>query len=393
MIRRLAPILGITFIDILGFSMLIPLLPYFATHFHASPFTVGVIFATFSFCQLVSGPVWGNVSDRIGRKGVLIISQIGATIGWAMLGAATSIPFIFAARVLEGFSGGNIGVTQAYVADLVEPKERSRAFGYIMATFSAGMIFGPLIESVLYARFGYSAPFYAAAGLQFVTLLATIRFLPESRSKTEAVVSATEILRTFKNPKFSPLLWQKLALSLAMYAWFGVMALYLAKQLHFGLIQTDYFFTVIATLNVIVNVFLISRVADRLGDRGMSTLGLFVLVIAFALVPFINSAYELAVMAAFFSVGMALSNSGLTALISNTADARRQGTVLGVTSSLDSFSGIVSPPLSTAALGGLGSHWAGAASCFFATVAFLAGLVQGRREVPMPHAAPKEAAS
>ncbi|HET9394182.1 MAG TPA: MFS transporter [Candidatus Rubrimentiphilum sp.] len=395
MIRRLAPILGITFIDILGFSMLIPLLPYFATHFHATPFIVGVIFATFSFCQLVSGPIWGNVSDRIGRKGVLIISQIGATIGWAMLGAATTIPMIFLARIVEGASGGNIGVTQAYVADLVEPKERSRAFGLIMATFSAGMIFGPLIESVLYSRFGYSAPFYAAAALQFVTLLATIRFLPESRSKGEEVVGAAEIVRTFKNPKFSPLLWQKLALSLAMYAWFGVMALYLAQQLHFGLIQTDYFFTAIASLNVVVNVFLISRVSDRLGDRGMSTVGLLALVAAFGLVSFVNSVYELAAMAALLSVGMALSNSGLTALISNAADARRQGTVLGVTSSLDSFSGIVSPPISTAALGGLGSHWAGAASCFFATIAFIAGVLQSRRgDARIPAATPqKEGAS
>ena len=233
MIRRLFPILGITFIDILGFSMLIPLLPYFVTHFNASPVVVGVLFSTFSFCQLVAGPIWGNLSDRIGRKGVLIISQVGSTIGWAMLGAATSIPFVFAARILEGFSGGNIGVTQAYVADLVEPKERSRAFGLIGATFGAGMIFGPLMESLLFARFGYSAPFYAAAGLQFITLLVTIRYLPESRGKSEEQVGPLEIVRTFQNKKFSPLLWQKLALSLSLYGWFSVMALYLAHQLHF----------------------------------------------------------------------------------------------------------------------------------------------------------------
>jgi DHA1 family tetracycline resistance protein-like MFS transporter len=378
-IRRLAPILGITFIDILGFSMLIPLLPYFVTHFNASPFVVGVLFSTFSFCQLVAGPIWGNLSDRIGRKGVLIISQVGSTIGWAMLGAATNIPFIFAARVLEGFSGGNIGVTQAYVADLVEPKERSRAFGLIGATFGAGMIFGPLMESVLYARFGYSAPFYAAAGLQFITLLVTIRFLPESRGKTSEVVGIAEILRTFQNRQLSPLLWQKLALSLSLYGWFSVMALYLAHQLNFGPAQTGYFFSGTSMLNVLVNVFLIGRVSDRLGDRGMSTAGLFVLTAGFAFVPFVHNVYALAPMAALFSVGLALSNNGLTALISNAADARRQGTVLSVTSSLDSFSGIISPPISTAALGSLGSPWAGAYSCFFALIAFIAGVVQGRR--------------
>ncbi|HEX5274009.1 MAG TPA: MFS transporter [Candidatus Rubrimentiphilum sp.] len=380
MIRRLFPILGITFIDILGFSMLIPLLPYFVTHFGASPFVVGVLFSTFSFCQLVSGPIWGNVSDRIGRKGVLIISQVGATIGWAMLGAAGSIGFVFAARILEGFSGGNIGVTQAYVADLVEPKERSRAFGLIGATFGAGMIFGPLIESVLFQRFGYSAPFYAAAALQLVTLIVTIRYLPESRGKTEEVVGPAEIVRTFQNKKFAPLLWQKLALSLSLYGWFSIMALYLARQLHFTPEQTDYFFSSTSALNVFMNVFLIGRASDWLGDRGMSTLGLGSLFVGFGLLAIVHSFYALAIVAVLFSAGLALGNSGLTALISVAADAKRQGTVLGVTSSLDSLSGIISPPISTGVLGTFGPQWSGAYSCFFAFVALIAGMIQTRRE-------------
>ncbi|MGA7200427.1 MAG: MFS transporter, partial [Candidatus Cybelea sp.] len=124
MIRKLLPILGVTFIDIVGFSMLIPMLPYFVTHFGASPYVVGLLVATFSFCQFVSAPLWGSISDRIGRKSVLIISQIGATIGWAMLGLAPNIAgalslapiaVVFVARALEGVSGGNISITQAYV--------------------------------------------------------------------------------------------------------------------------------------------------------------------------------------------------------------------------------------------------------------------------------------
>ncbi|HKU80897.1 MAG TPA: MFS transporter, partial [Candidatus Tumulicola sp.] len=111
MIRKLLPILLITFIDIIGFSMLIPMLPYFVTHFGASPFVVGVLFATFSLCQFVSAPLWGHISDRAGRKRVLIISQIGATIGWTMLAFAPTIGWVFIARILEGISGGNISIT------------------------------------------------------------------------------------------------------------------------------------------------------------------------------------------------------------------------------------------------------------------------------------------
>lgn len=374
MIQRLAPILGITFIDILGFSLLIPLLPYYVTHFGASAITVGVLFALFSFCQLISGPVWGNLSDRIGRKGVLVVSQIGATIGWAMLGWAPSILWVFIARVIEGCSGGNIGVTQAYVADLVEPKQRARAFAYIGATFAAGMAFGPALGAVL-ANYGFSVPLYTAAGLQFITLIVTLIVLPESRTKVEgAVAGPLEIFRTFKNPVLSPKLWQKLALALALYGWFGVMALYFARQLHFGLRETYEFMIYFSVINAVVNALILGRVSDRVGNRAMSTFGIASLVCAFAFVPFVQTVWEMAIVTAFFSVGMAFGNTGLTALISSAADDRVQGTVLSVTSSLDSFSGIVSPPLSTGLLGALGSPWSAASSLLFALVAFVMGV-------------------
>lgn len=381
MIKRLAPILGITFIDILGFSMLIPLLPYYVTHFGASPIVVGALFSVFSFCQLVSGPIWGNVSDRIGRKGVLIISQIGATIGWTMLGWAPSIPWVFAARVLEGASGGNIGVTQAYVADLVEPRQRARAFAYIGATFAAAFTIGPAVAGTL-SVYGYSVPLFVAAFLQFVTLVVTIIVLPESRSKAseQSSVGFAEIMRTFHNPKISPILWQKLALSLTLYGWFGVMALFLAHQLHFSFKETSYFFAGFGVINAFVNAIVVGRASDRYGDRVMSTIGLCSLVIGFAGVPLVHNLWELIGLMSFFSVGMAFSNTGLTSLISGAADERRQGTVLGVSSSLDSFAGIVSPPVSTEFLGALGSSWAGAWSLIFAIVALVLGFSRGRTE-------------
>jgi DHA1 family tetracycline resistance protein-like MFS transporter len=374
LIKRLAPILGITFIDILGFSLLIPLLPYYVTHFGASAITVGVLFALFSFCQLISGPVWGNMSDRIGRKGVLIISQIGATIGWAMLGWAPSLLWVFIARIIEGCSGGNIGVTQAYVADLVEPRQRARAFAYIGATFAAGMAFGPAIGAAL-ASYGFSIPLYTAAGLQFITLIVTVIVLPESRTKVEeAVAGPAEILRTFKNPVLSPKLWQKLALALALYGWFGVMALYFARQLHFGLRETYEFMIYFSVLNALVNALILGRVSDKIGNRAMSTFGIGALVCAFAFVPFVGTVWQMAVVTAFFSVGMAFGNTGLTALISAAADDNVQGTVLSVTSSLDSFSGIVSPPISTGLLGAFGSPWSAASSLLFAVAAFVLGV-------------------
>jgi DHA1 family tetracycline resistance protein-like MFS transporter len=390
-IRKLLPILGITFIDIVGFSMLIPMLPYFVTHFGMSAFVVGLLFATFSFCQLVSAPLWGNVSDRIGRKMVLIISQIGATIGWAMLGLAPDIAsalavapigVIFAARILEGISGGNISITQAYVADLVEPRQRARAFGFISAMFAAGMVFGPFGGGILYANFGFATPFLVAAGLQFVTLLLTITMLPESSThRGEERLKLNAIVGSFLRPRLARLLSQKLAISLALYGWFAVFALFLQRQLGFNLTETDYLFSIFAVVNVVMNAFVVGRVSARLGDRTMSNVGLSCLVAGFALVPFIRDSIPLlATTMLLFGIGMALTNSGITALISNAASDREQGTVLGASSSLDSLSGILAPPFSTGMLGAYGPRFAGAESLTFASIAFAMGLFFGRSE-------------
>lgn len=391
MIRKLLPILGITFIDIVGFSMLIPMLPYFVTHFGASAYVVGLLMATFSLCQFVSAPVWGNVSDRMGRKMVLIISQIGATVGWAMLGLAENIAavlaiapiaVVFFARVVEGVSGGNISITQAYVADLVAPRERARAFGLISAMFAAGMVFGPAGGGILYARFGFATPFLVAAGLQLITLLLTITMLPESRTRpTEKErVGLGDILASFRKPRLARILWQKFAVALALYGWFAVIALYLQRQLGFALAQTDYLFSGFAVFNVFVNAFVVGRISARLGDRRMSNLGLAALVIGFALVPFVHDFALLACYLMLSAFGMALTNTGITALISNTASDQEQGTVLGTSSSLDSLSGILAPPVSTELLGALGPRFASLESFTLAALALAMGLRSARTE-------------
>ena len=384
MIRKLLPILGITFIDIVGFSMLLPVMPYFVTHFGMPPIVVGVLMATFGLCQLVAAALWGNISDRIGRKAVLIISQIGATIGWAMLAFAPNVLWVFIARIVEGVSGGNISVTQAYVADLVEPKDRARAFGLIAAMFGAGMIFGPIGGGLLYLRFGFASPFLAAAALQLITLILTIVLLPESRSVSEddERVGVREILRSFSRPALAPLLWQKLAISLGLYGWFAVIALYLKAQLGFSLFDTDVYMGLFAAVNVVVNGFLIGKISSALGNRTMSNLGLASLAASFAMVPFIHTAAWLVLLMVLFSFGVALTNTGIMALISNAASDREQGTILGTSSSLDSTASVVAPLASTGLLTAFGSRLAGIESLAFTALALVMGLFAKRGEQP-----------
>ncbi len=387
MIVKLLPILGITFIDILGFSILIPLMPYFVKHFGAPDIVVGGLFATFALCQVVGGPVWGNVSDRIGRKAVLIVSQIGATIGWTMLAFAPTIGWVFVARIIEGFSGGNISVTQAYVSDLVEPEKRGRAFSYIGAAFSAGLIFGPMGGGYLVGRYGYALPFLLAAGLQVVTLIVTILVLPESRKidADEKPAQLAEIALSLRDRRVAPIMWQKLVFSLGLYGWFSIFTLVLQAQFGFDAESASYFFCAFGVASVIVQVGVVGRVTDALGDRRASNAGFAVLLIAFAIVPFARTIPLAVAMVVCFSLGLALVNATIPALLSSNAPDNLRGTVLGAASSLESVSGVFMPVLSTWTLQAAGVAPAVSITFGLTTIALGMGLAALRAPVlPLP---------
>ncbi len=387
MLGTLLPILGITFIDILGFSILLPILPYYVKHFGASTVAVGALFSTFALCQFMAGPVWGAVSDRIGRKTVLIVSQIGATLGWAGLAFAPSLPWVFAARIVEGLSGGNISVTQAYVADRVEPEQRSRAFAYVGAAFSAGIVLGPLAGGILLAHMGYAAPFLLAAGLQVVTLLATIFFLPEKvaqHGEAERAATLRDIGRFLGDARVSPVLVQKFAYSLGLYAWFAVYALVLGAVAGFGPTQVSFFFAGFGLMSIAFQLAVVGRLVDRFGVRASSNAGFAAAVLFFLLVPFLHVPLALFASQALFAFALAVTNATLAALLTDASPERVRGTILGVGSSLDSASGIIMPTISTAVLATFGPPWTGGISAFFCFVALALGVAKARRGAFVP---------
>lgn len=378
---RLLPILGITFIDIFGFSILIPIVPLFAKYFGASDLTAGLLFSAYAAFQFLAGPVWGRVSDIIGRKTVLIVSQIGATVGWTMLAFAHTLPMVFLARIIEGASGGNISVTQAYVADKVEPAQRSRAFGFVGAAFASGMVFGPLIGAPLYARYGFPAPFLFAAGLQLLTLILTILMLPESRTieKGAKVAGFADIGKSLAHGRIAPLLWQQWMYSLALYAMFGVFALFYQAALGFQVTQVYYFFAGFAVASVIMQGFVVGPVSEWLGDRKCSNLGLAIALFGFCIVPFVHTIFSALLMMLPFAAGMALVRPCLTSLITDHTPEDQRGVILGTGSALDNVSGVVMPPIATGLLGSYGTAFVGIPSTIFALVALVMGLVAARR--------------
>jgi DHA1 family tetracycline resistance protein-like MFS transporter len=388
-IVKLLPILGITFIDILGFSILIPLMPYFVKHFGAPDVVVGALFGVFALCQFIGGPVWGNMSDRIGRKRVLMISQVGATIGWTMLAFSPTIVWVFVARIIEGFSGGNLSVTQAYVSDLVEPEKRGRAFGYVGAAFSAGLIFGPASGGWLVQHYGFSVPFLFAAGLQVVTLILTILILPESRTPNpdEAPASLRDIPRAFTVRGVAPVMWQKLIFSLGIYGWFGAFTLVLQQQFGFTATGTSYFFCSFGVVSVIAQLAAVGRITEGAGDRRSTNLGYLLLMGAFAIVPFATAIWQAVVMIVCFSLGLSLVNAAIPAQLSKLAPEHLRGTVLGAASSMESIAGMFMPVLTTYALQVGGVLPAAAIPFAFTGFSLALGIVQALRAPVLPPAA------
>jgi DHA1 family tetracycline resistance protein-like MFS transporter len=345
------------------------------------------VFATYSFCQLIAGPVWGNVSDRIGRKMVLIVSQIGSTIAWTMLAFAPSIPIVLVSRALEGLSGGNIGVTQAYVGDLVEPKKRGQAFAYVGAAFAAGFIFGPAAGGWLAGRYGFMVPFLVAAALQVVTLVVTIVMLPESRSRAEnaqAAVGLRDIFASLADNVVAPLLWLRLFYTLGMYGWFSAMTLILHQQLGWNVAETSYVFATFGIMQVVLQIGVIGRLVGAIGNRMATNLGIVLCLLAFVLVPFATNFATAAVLLVLFGVGISIENASFPALASDLSPDDRRGTVLGVVSGLDSLAGFVMPPIVTGVLGAFGVAPAAAIIAGLVAVALALGIVQTRRAGPQP---------
>src|SRR5471032_2444028 len=177
------------FVNLVGFGIIIPLLPFYAQTFGASPLVIGLLFAVFSLCQLVAAPALGDLSDRYGRRPILIFSLLGTVVSFVMLAVAHSIAMLFAARVVDGLSGGNISTARAYVADITEPKDRARAFGLIGAAFGLGFIIGPALSGVL-AQHSITAPIWAAAGITLIATLMAAFWLPETVHRAHAGTGA-----------------------------------------------------------------------------------------------------------------------------------------------------------------------------------------------------------
>ena len=368
--RPLLVIYLTVFVNLVGFGIIIPLLPFYAETFGASPLVIGLLFAAFSLAQLIAAPALGALSDRVGRRPVLIFSLIGTVISFAMLAVAQNLAMLFAARVIDGLSGGNITTARAYIADVTEPEERARAFGFLGAAFGLGFIVGPGLAG-LFAQISYTAPIWAAAAVTALAAAMAWFWLPETVHRGSAVsVSPWRALpAVLSRPHLRPLLIADFLYWCSFAVCTTTFALFASRRFGFDVTQTGYVLAAFGVLGVIVQGGLVGIVVGMIGVPRTFLMGLVIAAAGWAGVAVSSSVamFLLALIPAGLGVG--LCNASIVTLVSHSGSKGEQGTVQGAAGALESLGRAIGPVWGHGALQrfGEGSAYASAAVVFFAT--------------------------
>ena len=348
----LLPIFLIVFIDLLGFGLILPLLPFYAKSFGANELTIGLLLASYSLMQFIGAPVLGRLSDKYGRRPILLVSQLGTFVGFVMLGFANGLGMLFASRIVDGISGGNISTAQAYIADISDEKNRAKNFGLIGAAFGLGFIMGPAIGGFL-SQFGYQVPAFAAAGLSFLSMVLTFFLLhePERKATASREFSVKALKRAFAHPTIGILLTMVFTFGLAFAMFQTSFALFASARFGFDIQQTALVLTYVGVLSVVMQLIVVKRVVRRLGENRSIIMTLAALALGLVFMAMVQSPLALIFVMPILSFGGGVTSPVLTSLISKSVDRAEVGGMLGISTSVDSMSRVVAPILGNALLG------------------------------------------
>ncbi len=371
MSRPLLVIFLTIFVNLVGFGIIIPLLPFYAETFGASPLVIGLLFAVFSVCQLIAAPALGDLSDRYGRRPVLIFSLAGTVVSFVMLALAQSIPMLFLARIVDGLSGGNISTARAYVADVTEPRDRAKAYGLIGAAFGLGFIMGPALSGVL-AKISYTAPVWAAAAITMVATVMAWLWLPETvhRQTAGTGMPFRNLAAMLRRPGLRRMLWIDFIYWFAFAIFQTTFALFMARRFGFDVSQTGYFFAGFGVLGAVVQGLLIRPIVHRLGDKPTFILGLACTAFGLVCATFAPTLtlFTLALVPLAFGIGF--GHPTVAALVSRAGRGDEQGRVQGAAGAMESLGRAIGPVWGNAALQRFGDAmpYMSAAACLVFTL-------------------------
>jgi MFS transporter, DHA1 family, tetracycline resistance protein len=374
----LATVFLVVVIDLLGFGIILPLLPFYAQEFAASAVMIGLLYSVYSFMQLIFSPIWGSWSDRIGRRPIMLLSTFGAVIAYIIFGLAESLGVLFFSRVIAGMMGGNISTAQAYIADVTDSANRARGMGLIGAAFGIGFVIGPATATALIhpafhemvANMGftdfaawmgenrYALPGFFAAFLSFCSFLMVLLKLPET------VDTSKPREKVFRRPSvFTPKFWRMLAdqrgkaskgyliplvigfflLSFGESSLYSAFPLFAEGELNMTAEQVGIQFFYIGIIAVVVQGFLIKPLTSTFAEEKLFMTGNILMVIGLGLIPFSHNMLTLALFLGLMALGKSLNTPTITSLISKEADDDNVGAVMGASQGLSGLGRMIGP--------------------------------------------------
>jgi MFS transporter, DHA1 family, tetracycline resistance protein len=350
----LASILSIVFIDLIGFGMIIPILPLYAQRFQATELQIGFLLASYSFMQFLASPVLGWFSDRYGRKPVLLCSLIGSATGYILMADATSLKMLFLARILAGVAGASVGTASAYIADITPPENRSKRMGLIGAAFGIGFVLGPAIGGLL-SQWSVVAPFWFAASLSIINAVLMWIVLPEPDKYAARQQGRVNFKETFEKAGS----WRLGTITITYFiaiAGFAIVTVIYPQVGHrrFDLNQSQisFIFVMVGLIGAAIQGGGIGRLVKRFGDLNLAIIGFAVMAISMMLMPLAGSVPLFLLFTVGLAVGNSLSQPTMNAIASKGASAELQGRVLGVIQSAGSLGRVFGPVLAGFLLSG-----------------------------------------
>ncbi len=359
----------IVVIDLIGFGIVIPLLPFYAEHFNADPATVGLVMATYSLTQFLAAPFWGRTSDRTGRRPVLLVTLFGGALAYLMLAFADSLWMLFAARALGGAMAGNISTAFAYVADVTTRENRAKGMGMIGAAFGLGFIIGPALGGLLAGpdpiNADYRSPALAGAGLSFIALAMALVLLKESLSpeirQRIAARPKQSRLKQFTEALGDPNIGLLIGLSFfAVFAFAGLeatFAMWTRRQFGWGPEQNGYLFAFVGIVGALIQGGLIGRLAKRFGETRLIIQGAGALCLGIGLIPFSSTVPMLIVAMLIAAYGFSVISPALNSAISLRVGEGEQGSIMGVTRSATTLARVAGPAVAGGLFEALGRDW------------------------------------
>jgi MFS family permease len=372
--RPLALIVSIVFLDLLGFSLVIPLLPRYAESYGFSEAKIGLMMAAFPLCQFIAGPILGRLSDRYGRRPVLIASQLGTTIGFLMIGLSSSFWVLLFARAIDGASGGNILVAQAFIADITKSEDRAKSMGLLGAAFGGGFTLGPLLAGLLVSLplpdpCRLRIPFLVAAGFSTAAWVVVWLKLPESRAAHAPLkeagggLSRRGLRDLLSNPGVGGLVLVGSIVGLAFAALEGTFSLFLGHRMHWTTQQAAYCFAFIGVIGILVQGGLIRWLVPRFREPRLIWAGVATLLFGFIGLASTNSTGPLLAAVFLISLGHGVATPAISGLLSRITPPSEQGAVFGTYTSLQTLARMLNYLIANTLLGLFGAsapYWEGA---------------------------------